>query len=60
MSQLYSAEEDCLEHENEVNAEDDVQQSLTYLLELKEIEIGQLQVVEAQLEQENTTLQEEL
>ena len=43
-----------------VYEEEDVQQNLTYLLELKEVEIGELLVVNEQLEQENTKLREEI
>ena len=37
-----------------------VEQNLTYLLGLKEVEIGELQIVKEQLEQKNTKLQEDI
>ena len=55
-----STDEDCHHYENEVNLEEDVEQILPFLLELKEVEIGVLQIVKEELEQENTKLQEDI
>ena len=48
-------DENCHDHEKEVHEEQDtLEQNLTYLLELKEVEIGELQIVKEQLAQANT------
>ena len=54
-----STDLDSHDHENEVHKEEGVRQNLTYLLGLKKVEVGELQNVKEQLEQENTKLQEE-